>query len=244
MIESEATDLPRTLDCEARMNSMPDIRPLLEPLSRPIRLGVLISGGGSNLANFLKRQSTGDLNAEFPLVIASRSDCRGLQIAHNAGIPAETVLRRGFRSTDEFSATIFSRLREAEVDLVILAGFLCLLRIPPDFANRVMNVHPALIPSFCGKGLYGPRVHEAVLARGAKVSGCTVHFCDNVYDHGPIIVQHTVPVLEGDSPSTLAARVFEAECQAYPEAIRLFADARLEVTESRVRILPKSPPNR
>jgi phosphoribosylglycinamide formyltransferase-1 len=241
MSESEATETPRTLDCEARMNSTPDVRPLLEPLSRRIRLGVLISGGGSNLANFLKRQSTGDLNAEFPLVIASRSDCRGLQIAQNAGIAAETVSRRSFSSTEEYSATIFSLLRDADVDLVILAGFLCLLRIPPDFANRVMNVHPALIPSFCGKGLYGMKVHEAVLGRGAKVSGCTVHFCDNLYDHGPIIVQHTVPVLEGDTPTTLAARVFQAECQAFPEAIRLFAEARLEVIESRVRILPESP---
>jgi phosphoribosylglycinamide formyltransferase 1 len=241
MTESETTDSVRTLNCEARMDSTPDIRPLREPLSRPIRLGVLLSGGGSNLANFLKRQATGDLNAEFPLVIASRSDCRGLQIAENAGIPAETVLRRSFKSTEDYSESIFSLLREADVDLVILAGFLCLLRIPPDFTNRVMNVHPSLIPSFCGKGLYGPRVHEAVLARGAKVSGCTVHFCDNVYDHGPIIVQHTVPVIEGDTAHTLAGRVFQAECQAYPEAIRLFAEARLEVTESRVRILPESP---
>ena len=244
MVESEATDLARTLEPEARMNSTSDVRPLLEPLSRPIRLGVLISGGGSNLASFLKHQSSGGLNAEFPLVIASRHDCGGLQLAKNAGIRTETVSRKSYKSPDEFSATIFALLRDADVDLVILAGFLCLLRIPPDFANRVMNVHPALIPAFCGKGLYGAKVHEAVLARGAKVSGCTVHFCDNVYDHGPIIVQHTVPVLEGDTPSTLAARVFQAECEAFPEAIRLFAEARLEVTESRVRILPESPADR
>jgi phosphoribosylglycinamide formyltransferase 1 len=103
-----------------------------------------------------------------------------------------------------------------------------------------MNIHPALIPSFCGKGLYGIKVHEAVLARGCKVSGCTVHFADNLYDHGPIIVQKSVPVLETDTPQTLAARVFQAECQAYPEAIRLFADARLVVSESRVRILDEA----
>jgi formyltetrahydrofolate-dependent phosphoribosylglycinamide formyltransferase len=241
MLESEATESGRTPNREARMNSTPGVRPLLERLSRPIRLGVLISGGGSNLASFLKRRSAGGLNAEFPIVIASRPDCGGLQIAKNAGIRAETVCRKSFKSPDEFSATIFSLLRDADVDLVILAGFLCLLRIPPDFANRVMNVHPALIPSFCGKGLYGAKVHEAALARGVKVSGCTVHFCDNVYDHGPIIVQQPVPVLEGDTPSTLAARVFEAECEAFPEAIRLFAEARLEVIESRVRILPESP---
>ena len=109
-------------------------------------------------------------------------------------------------------------LREVEADLVVLAGYLCLLRVPPDFENRVMNIHPALIPSFCGKGLYGMKVHEAVLARGSKLSGCTVHFADNLYDHGPIIVQKTVPVLEDDTPQTLAARVYQAECQAFPEA--------------------------
>jgi phosphoribosylglycinamide formyltransferase-1 len=142
-----------------------------------------------------------------------------------------------FKTTEEFSERIFSLLREAKVDLAILAGFLCLLRVPPDFTNRVMNIHPALIPSFCGKGLYGMKVHEAVLARGSKVSGCTVHFADNLYDHGPIIVQKSVPVLENDTPQTLAARVFQAECQAYPEAIRLFAEARLVVSGSGVRIL-------
>jgi phosphoribosylglycinamide formyltransferase 1 len=214
-----------------------EIRPLSKALQRPIRLGVLISGGGSSLANLLKCRDQGVLNAEFRVVIASRPDCGGLQIARNAGLRAETVSRKSFKTTEEFSERIFSLLREAEVDLAILAGFLCLIRIPPDFANRVMNIHPALIPSFCGKGLYGMKVHEAVLGRGSKVSGCTVHFADNLYDHGPIIVQKSVPVLEDDTPQTLAARVFQAECQAYPEAIRLFADARLVVTESRVRIV-------
>jgi phosphoribosylglycinamide formyltransferase 1 len=214
-----------------------EVRPLPEPLGRPIRLGVLVSGGGSNLANLLKCRDGGLLRAEFPLVIASRSDCGGLQIARNAGIKAEVILRKSFKDTEEFSTRIFTLLREAQVDLVVLAGYLCLLRVPPDFANRVMNVHPALIPSFCGKGLYGVKVHEAVLARGAKVSGCTVHFADNLYDHGPIIVQKTVPVLEDDTPQSLGARVFHAECQAYLEAIRLFADARLIVTESRARIV-------
>jgi phosphoribosylglycinamide formyltransferase 1 len=219
------------------MNQSDEFRPVAEPFRRPIRLGVLISGGGSNLANLLKSRDEGLLEAEFPVVIASRSDCRGLQVARNAGIDAEVVSRKDFPSVDEFSARIFSILETAEVDLVVLAGFLCLLRVPPAFTNRVMNIHPSLIPSFCGRGLYGPRVHEAVLARGVKVSGCTVHFADNIYDHGPIIVQKTVPVAEDDTPQTLAARVFQAECQAYLEAIRLFADGRLVVTGSRVRIL-------
>jgi formyltetrahydrofolate-dependent phosphoribosylglycinamide formyltransferase len=214
-----------------------DVRPLVEPLQRPIRLGVLLSGGGSTLANLLKCRDEGSLKAEFPIVIASRSDCGGLQIAQKAGSRTEIVSRKSFKSTGEFSERIFAVLRENRVDLVVLAGFLCLVRVPPDFTNRVMNIHPALIPSFCGKGLYGMTVHEAVLARGCKLSGCTVHFADNLYDHGPIIVQKAVPVLENDTPQTLAARVFEAECQAYPEAIRLFADARLVVAGSRVRVV-------
>jgi phosphoribosylglycinamide formyltransferase 1 len=214
-----------------------EIRPLPESLKRPIRLGILVSGGGSNLANLLQCREKGLLKADFPLVIASRPDCRGLEIAHKAGIRAETVCRKDFKSTEDFSARIFSLLREVEADLVVLAGYLCLLRVPPDFENRVMNIHPALIPSFCGKGLYGMKVHEAVLARGSKLSGCTVHFADNLYDHGPIIVQKTVPVLEDDTPQTLASRVFQAECQAFPEAIRLFAEARLVVSESRCRIV-------
>jgi phosphoribosylglycinamide formyltransferase 1 len=222
------------------LTEIPEIRPLPESLRRPIRLGVLVSGGGSNLANLLKCRDSGLLKAEFPLVIASRSDCGGLQIARNAGIPTEVISRKSFKSTEELSDRVFSLLREAQVDLAILAGFLSLLRVPPDFDNRVMNVHPALIPSFCGKGLYGMKVHEAVLARGSKLSGCTVHFADNLYDHGPIIVQKTVPVLEDDTPQTLAARVFQAECQAYPEAIRLFADARLVVTGSGVRIVDEA----
>ncbi len=215
-----------------------------ESLQRPIRLGVLISGGGSNFANLLKSRESGYLNADFPLVIASRPDCRGLEIAAKAGIRAETVCRKDFKSTEEFSDRIFGLLREVKTDLVVLAGYLCLLRVPPDFENRVMNIHPALIPSFCGKGLYGMKVHEAVLARGSKLSGCTVHFADNLYDHGPIIVQKTVPVLEDDTPQTLAARVFQAECQAFPEAIRLFADARLVVSESRCRIIDGDRPKR
>jgi phosphoribosylglycinamide formyltransferase-1 len=229
--------LSGTVSHESRPDDAPEVRPLSQPLARPIRLGVLISGGGSTLANLLKGKESGQLNAEFPLVIASRPDCRGLEVARNAGIRAETVSRKSFTNVEEFSQRTFSMLRAAEVDLVILAGFLCLIRVPPDFENRVMNIHPALIPSFCGKSLYGRKVHEAVLARGCKVSGCTVHFADNLYDHGPIIVQKSVPVLEDDTPETLGARVFEAECEAFPEAIRLFADARLVVSQSRVRIL-------
>lgn len=212
-------------------------RPLTRPLDRPIRLGVLISGAGTTLVNFLRRIEAGQLRAEIPIVIGSRPKIGGLEHAQKAGIRAEVVARKQCKSVEDFSDRIFSSLREARVDLVVLSGFLSLIRIPEDFTNRVLNIHNALIPSFCGKGLYGLKVHTAALARGVKLSGCTVHFADNLYDHGPIIVQKAVPVLEDDTPETLAARVFEAECEAYPEAIRLFSAGRLEIVGSTVRIL-------
>ena len=197
-------------------------------LDRPIRLGVLISGGGTTLVNFLKKIKAGELNAEVAVVIASREGIGGIDRAREAGLPCEVIARKQFDSVESFSTAIFDRCRAAQADLVTLAGFLSLIHIPPDFERRVLNIHPALIPAFCGQGFHGHHVHEAVLARGVKLSGCTVHFADNEYDHGPIIVQRAVPVLEGDTPDTLAARVFEAECDAYPEAIRLFAEGRLE----------------
>ena len=127
----------------------------------------------------------------------------------------------------------------AGADLVCLAGFLQLVLIPDDFAGRVLNIHPSLIPAFCGKGYHGRAVHEAVLAAGVKITGCTVHFADNEYDRGPIVLQRTVPVLDDDTADTLAARVFAAECEAYPEAIGLFADRRLHIEGRHVRVLPR-----
>ena len=212
------------------------LRLVPQPLDRPVRLGVLISGSGTTLANFLTEINAGRLDAEIPIVIASRDDCGGIARASEAGLRCDVLPRRNFEDVDDFSRTVFDRLREAEVDLVTLAGFLSLLHIPDDFALRVMNIHPALIPAFCGSGYYGERVHEAVLARGVKLSGCTVHFADNQYDHGPIIVQRSVPVLDDDTPGSLAARIFQAECEAYPEAIRLYGAGRLEVDGSRVRV--------
>jgi phosphoribosylglycinamide formyltransferase-1 len=189
----------------------------------PMRLAVLISGGGTTLLNFLKHIEAGTLQAEIPLVIASRADCKGVERARAAGLRCEVVARKEFQSVEAFSDRIFELCRSAEVDLVTLAGFLSLVRVPDDFQLRVLNIHPGLIPAFCGAGFYGHHVHEAVLERGAKVSGCTVHFADNQYDHGPILVQRAVPVLDDDTPDTLAARVFDAECEAYPEALQLLA---------------------
>lgn len=201
-----------------------------------IRLAVLLSGGGTTLQNLLDRIADGGLDAQVVQVVSSRADAFGLERARKAGIPAATVVRKDCSSRDEFSRRIFDHCRQARADLVCMAGFLQLLPIPPDFTGRVMNIHPALIPAFCGEGYYGHHVHEAVLAYGAKVSGCTVHFADNQYDHGPIILQRTVPVRDDDTADALAARVFEQECEAYPEAIRLFAQGRLQIEGRRVRI--------
>ena len=212
------------------------IRPVQFPFSRPIRLGVLISGGGTTLANFVGQIASGKLAAEIPLVVASRANCAGVARAREAGLRCEVVERQSFAGMAGFSRAVFDLCREARVELVTLAGFLSLIEVPADFQYRVMNVHPALIPAFCGTGFYGHKVHEAVLARGAKVSGCTIHFADNDYDHGPIITQACVAVQDDDTADSLAARVFAAECRAYPEAIRLYAQGRLEVTGSRVRV--------
>ena len=186
----------------------------------------------------IQRARKGEIPGEIVLVISSDPDARGLQIARDAGIPTLTVRPADHADVDSFSQAISSPLLEAKADLVCMAGFLHLYRIPETLRWKVMNIHPALIPAFCGKGYYGSRVHRCVLKSGVKVSGCTVHFADNEYDHGPIILQKTVPVLEGDDPDTLAARVFEQECEAYPEAIRLFAERRLWVTGPRVEVLP------
>lgn len=204
--------------------------------NRPLKLAVLISGGGTTLTNFLEKRAAGELDIEVPLVIASRPDCGGVDKAKAAGLRCEVVRRRDFQDISEFSTTIFALCREVGADLVTLAGYLSLIHIPEDFQYRVMNIHPALIPAFCGHGFYGHKVHEAVVARGVKVSGCTVHFADNEYDHGPIIGQKTVPVSGTDTPDQVAANVFQAECELYPEMIRLFAAGKIKVVERRTVI--------
>lgn len=215
-------------------------RPLSKPLTRPVRLGVLISGGGTTLLNFLDCIADGTLEAEIPLVISSQAECRGVERARAAGLNVQVLPRSRYRDVTEYSDAVFGELAQCEVDLVTMAGFLCLLRIPSGFEHRVMNIHPSLIPAFCGHGYYGHKVHEAAIERGVRVSGCTVHFADNQYDHGPIILQRVVDVPQDATPEGLAALVFEAEKQAYPEAIRLFATARLEVQSRRVTIAPAS----
>src|SRR4029079_16410967 len=154
--------------------------------------------------------------------------------------PTLVVLQEKSHSPEEFSEATFGPCRQAGVHIVAMAGYLKLVPIPPDFANRVANIHPALIPACCGPGMYGLRVHEAVLESGTRISGCTVHFVDNQYDHGPIILQHRVPVLDDDTPDSLATRVHAAECEAYPDALRLIGLGRVTVENGQVQIKDKN----
>ena len=206
--------------------------------TKPIKLAVLVSGGGTTLQNLLDEIAAKRLEAEVQVVVASRPDIKGLDRARSAGIPAHILERARFPDIDEFSARVFQHCGEAGAELICLAGWLCMLAIPERWRGKVINIHPALLPAFGGKGMYGAKVHRAVLDHGCKVSGCTVHFVDEHYDNGPIILQRTCPVLDDDTPESLARRVFEEEKIAYPEAIRLFHRGRLHVEGRRVRILP------
>ena len=203
---------------------------------KTLKLAVLLSGSGRTLDNFYQQIDEGKLPAQIAVVIGSRPDALGLEKAARHGTPTHCIERRKFADTVPFSHAIDEVLRRYAPHLIVLAGFMHFYRVPEEYEGKAMNIHPALIPAFCGKKFYGHHVHEAVLAYGAKVSGCTVHFADNVYDHGPIIIQRVVPVLEDDTPDTLAARVFEQECIAYPEAVKLFAEGRLEIQGRRVRV--------
>lgn len=186
----------------------------------PIRLAVLVSGGGRTLANLLDRIAAGSLPARVEAVVSSRDDIRGVEIARASGIPVHVLPPRG-RPLADWSRDVFAACGGA--DLVVMAGFLHLIEVPADFAGRVINIHPALLPAFGGKGFHGMHVHRAVLDRGCTVSGCTVHLVDNEYDHGRVLLQRTVRVLPDDTADSLAARVFAAECSALPEAISRFA---------------------
>ena len=187
------------------------------------RLAVLLSGSGSTLQNLIDRIADGRLSASIVGVASSRADAIGVERARRAGIPV--VVER---------KTVFDTLRAWNPDFVVLAGWLHLLRIPDDFTHKVVNVHPSLLPAFGGRGMYGRHVHEAVLASGARVSGCTVHFADDTYDTGPILHQAVVPVLDADTPELLAERVQAAEREAYPDALAKLAAGGWTVAGRRV----------
>ncbi|MGD1275597.1 MAG: phosphoribosylglycinamide formyltransferase [Tepidisphaeraceae bacterium] len=204
---------------------------------RPLQLAVLISGGGTTLQNLIDCIGRKTLDARVVLVIASRGGIAGIDRALAAGLRYELVERKKFAGARDFSVKVFRLCQEAGADLICLGGWLSLLEIPPQWQGRIMNIHPALLPSFGGPGMYGLKVHQAVLDHGCKVSGCTVHFVDEQFDHGPIILQRACPVLQDDTPQTLAHRVFEEEKIAYPEAIRLYQAGRLCIEGRRVRIV-------
>ncbi|HCF95260.1 MAG: phosphoribosylglycinamide formyltransferase [Verrucomicrobiota bacterium] len=188
----------------------------------PVQLAVLLSGSGRTLQNLIETIDQGRLRAVIRVVISNSPTAYGLQRAEKAGIPCHVVDHRD-RSHGSFNREVFNVLAGYSVELIVLAGFLRKIDIPTEWEGRILNIHPALLPKYGGKGFYGHRVHAAVIAAGEPESGCTVHLVDDQYDHGPILLQKRVPVLPADTPDLLAERVFQAECEAYPEAIALWA---------------------
>lgn len=207
----------------------------------PIRIAILVSGHGrgSNMAAIIQACQRGEIDGQVVLVIGTRSDAPALQRAAEAGVPTRVISPRHM-GEEEYAHRLLDALHDVQADLVCLAGYMRLLPAPVvrAYRGRVMNIHPALLPLFGGKGMYGEAVHRAVLESGMKVSGCTVHFVDEEYDTGPIIVQRCVPVEEDDTWETLAARVLVQEHLAYVQAVQLFAQGRLHVEGKRVRVLP------
>lgn len=202
----------------------------------PLRLGVLFSGGGRTLENLQQKIREGVIPARIVVAISSHAGAGGVSRAKRLGIPCRVLDYR--ERGDALSTDMARELDQAGVDLVALAGFIRRYDFPPHHAGRIMNIHPALLPAFGGRGFYGDRVHEAVIRSGVRFSGCTVHFVTEEYDSGPVIIQRIVPVIPGDTPHDLAERVFAEECIAYPEAIRLYAEGRIALDGGRVCIRP------
>lgn len=212
-------------------------------MTKPIRIAVLVSGQGrgSNMQAIVDACASGKINGEVALVLGVKDDAPAMERARSQGIKTAAISPKSFDSVDEYDNAVLQELQDSHIDLICLAGYMRVLgqNVVDAYRNRIMNVHPALIPSFCGKGMYGHHVHEAVITRGVKVTGVTVHLVDEDYDTGPIILQTVVPVEQDDDPDTLAARVLTFEHKTYTDAISLFADGRLEVVGRRVKILPE-----
>ena len=204
------------------------------------KIGVLVSGGGTNLQALIDAEKRGELGGgKITLVIASKPDVYALERAKNNNIESKVLARKEYGSIADYSKALADALEEAGIDLVVLAGFLTIFdeQVYKRFPNRIINVHPALIPSFCGKGYYGLHVHEAALAKGVRVSGATVHIVTPECDAGPIILQKAVEVKEDDTPETLQKRIMEeAEWKILPEAVKLFCEDRITVEVNRVCI--------
>jgi phosphoribosylglycinamide formyltransferase-1 len=211
-------------------------------MREPINIAVLVSGHGrgSNMQAIIDACADGRITGRVAVVIGVKDDAPAMERARSQGIATAEVRRKAFDSDEAYGARVLEILAEHKVDLICLAGYIRIL--PPSICEayryRIMNIHPALIPLFCGKGMFGEHVHQAAVDCGVKVSGCTVHFVDEQYDTGPIIIQRIVPVEEGDTAETLAARVLVQEHIAYPEAVQLFAQGRLKVEGRVVHVLP------
>ncbi len=206
---------------------------------QPQRAVVLISGTGTTLQNFIDLSNRGELPLQIERVISSKSDVMGLERAKNHGLDAVVISRKEYKLWDEFNQALCDAVDEIDPDIILLAGFLSLFRPDPKYNGRMMNSHPALIPAFCGKGMYGHHVHKAVIESGVKISGATIHFVDQHYDTGPIIIQESAPVSFYDTPESLAERTQAIERRIYPEAIRLYAEGRLKIHGRRVEVLPE-----
>jgi len=208
------------------------------PKGERMNLAVFVSGSGTNLQAIIDAVAEGKLSAKIRLVLSSRADAFALRRAEKHGIPTVYLSSKEFDSREKFVRAMMETLQRHQVDFIALAGYM--RRVPPEvvqkFKNRITNIHPALLPAFGGKGMYGIRVHRAVIEYGCKVTGVTVHIVDEEYDHGPIVAQRCVPVLDDDTPETLAARVLEVEHQLYPEVLQLFAEGRVIVEGRRVKI--------
>lgn len=202
-----------------------------------IRVVVMLSGSGTTLQNFIDLSESGRLPIQITKVISSRKGVYGLQRAQLHNIPSQVITRKDFNSWEDYNQALTKAVDDEEPDLVLFAGFMSLFWPGEKYTGRIMNVHPALVPAFCGKGMYGHHVHEAVIESGVKVTGCTVHFVDNQYDTGPIILQKVVEVFNDDTPDSIAERVQEAERQAYPKAVNLFINNRLQIQGKIVKIL-------
>lgn len=206
--------------------------------NRPFRVAVLLSGNGTSLENLFEHMDRGEVPGEVCVVISSKAKAFGLERARRRGIPAIAVARTEHPDITAFNDALHAELAKHDVDLIALLGFLSLFELRGQYEGRVINVHPALIPAFCGHGFYGHRVHEAVLEAGVDTTGATVHFVDEEYDKGPILIQESVPVQTGDTPDSLAERVQAAERRLVPQAIRLIAEGRVQIEGSQTRILP------
>lgn len=206
-----------------------------------VRIAVLVSGGGTNLQALIDAQNRGEISGgEIAAVIASKPGVYALTRAENAGIPGYVVARKDYASSREMTVALVEKLKELQIDLVVLAGFMTIItgEMVQAYPNAILNVHPALIPSFCGQGYYGLHVHEKALEYGVKLSGATVHFVSEECDAGPIVLQKAVAVQDDDTPETLQRRIMEqAEWIILPQAVSLFCQGKLQVEGRRVRIL-------